>query len=137
MCSVLAFFTSGGNLDTLKEALKHWDVNAQDENGMTALHHAAYELYFHIVDYLLQEEGIDPTLKDKFHRDAAWIVLDVHGYVDEAKKMYDKLEPYCHPIAEEDLELYADDAPTNEEEDARLKSLGYEIPDDNEPEGMS
>lgn len=44
-----------GTVDELDEALKHWDVNAVDEYGMTALHHAAISLKFDNVDRILEE----------------------------------------------------------------------------------
>ena len=103
-----------GDVEELEEALKHWDVNAQDRDEMTALHHAAISLKFENVDRLLEEieNGLDPTIVDRFDRDAAWATLEVHGHKDPvARKMYDKLSPYVYPVAEEDLAFYADDAP--------------------------
>ena len=103
-----------GSLEELEEALQHWDVNAQDENGMTALHHAAISLSFEKVDRLLEEleNGLDPKIVDKFNRDAAWATVEVNFHDDPVgRKMYDKLSPHVYPIAEEDLELYADNAP--------------------------
>lgn len=103
-----------GNVDELDEALKHWDVNAVDDRKMTALHHAAISLKFDNVDRILEEipNGFDPEVEDEFGRDAAYAVVDVHGHGDaRATKMYNKLSPFVYPIAEEDQDLYADDAP--------------------------
>ncbi len=111
-------FTSAfsGDLEALDVALKHWDVNAQDENKMTALHRASAQLRYEAVDRLLEEEGIDPTIVDKFGRSAAWMAIEVFGE-DVGKKMHDKLAPYCYPMHEEDRDLYENDAPINEELD--------------------
>lgn len=103
-----------GTVEELDEALKHWDVNAVDENGMTALHHAGISLKFDNVDRILAEveNGFDAEVEDKFGRDAAYAVVEVHGSKDpNAKKMYDMFSPHVYPITEEDLDLYADDAP--------------------------
>lgn len=98
-----------GSVKELDEALKHWDINAIDENGMTALHWAAVRLKFDNVDRLLEEadNGLVPDVKDKFGRNPSWVVLDVHGTADErANKMRNKLSPYVYPPSEEDLALY-------------------------------
>ena len=100
-----------GHLGMLEEALKHWDVNAVDDNKMTALHHAASQLQFEAVDRLLQEipNGLDAGIEDEFGRDAAWLAIDVYGHESEpAKQMYDKLCPYVYPDSAEDKELSAD-----------------------------
>lgn len=102
-----------GDVEELNEAIKHWDINALDENGMTALHHAAGNLRHDNVDRLLEEidNGLDPQIEDKFGRDPAWLALEANMRNAESKKMYDKLSPFVYPIADEDKELYADDAP--------------------------
>lgn len=100
-----------GSVEQLEEALEHWDINAQDDDEMTALHHASVNLRFENVDRLLQEieNGLDPTITDRFDRDAAWAAVEVHGQSDvEATKMYNKLSPYVYPDADEDLDLDAD-----------------------------
>jgi len=112
-----------GDLALLIDGLKHWGVNSQDNNKMTVLHHASGGLRYEVVDYLLELENIDATLEDKFGRSAAWVAVEVYGD-DVGKKMYDKLAPYCYPIAEEDRDLYADDAPTNEELNTGPDGLG-------------
>ena len=99
-----------GDVEDLDEALKHWDVNAVDENGMTALHHASAGLKFDNVDRLLQEipNGLDPQIEDRFGRDAAWIASEVNHHNAQSEKMYEKLSPHVYPTAEEDLELHND-----------------------------
>lgn len=105
---------SWGTVEELDEALKHCDLNAVDDVGMTALHNAAAKLRFDNVDRLLQEipNGLDPTLKDNFSRDAARAAIESNMNSDKSQKMADKLWPHVTTIADEDLHLYADDAPT-------------------------
>lgn len=119
-----------GTVEQLDEALKNWDVNATDDIGMTALHHAAISLKFDNVDRLLEEieNGLDPQIEDNFGRDPAWAIVDVHGpnYLNpRAQKMYDKLSPFVYPIAEEDKDLFADDAPMTFFEAARSPDIKW------------
>jgi len=103
-----------GDMDALEEGIQNCDLNATDENGMTGLHHAAVNYQYRAVDRLLEEipNGLDAGIEDKFGRDPAWIMLEMFGREsDEARRMYDKLSPFVYPIADEDKELYADDAP--------------------------
>lgn len=103
-----------GDMDALEEGIKNCDLNATDEVGMTALHHAAVHYRHKAVDRLLEEipNGLDPSIEDIFGRDPAWIMISMFGEGnEEAQKMYDKLCPYVYPIADEDRDLYADDAP--------------------------
>ena len=46
------------------------DVNAQDDSGLTALHHAVIREAYEVVDHLLSERHIKPFLRDKQGRNA-------------------------------------------------------------------
>ncbi len=100
-----------GDVDDLEAAMQHWDINAQDENGMTPLHWAASRLNEKTRDRILQEldKGLDPFIKDNWGREASWVPIDVHG--KGGAEFAIKITHAISPIAEEDLELYADDAP--------------------------
>ncbi|WP_241086677.1 ankyrin repeat domain-containing protein [Candidatus Vondammii sp. HM_W22] len=103
-----------GYMDALEDGIQNCDLNATDETGMTALHHAAVNYRDRAVDRLLEEipNGLDAGIEDNFDRDPAWIMLSMFGQESEkAKKMYDKLSPFVYPIADEDIVLEASDAP--------------------------
>lgn len=70
-------FTAAENNDVnaLQIALQHYDVNEQDESGLTPLHYAASTLSNRAIDLLLSQPGIDATLADDFGRSAATVAF--------------------------------------------------------------
>ena len=52
------------------------DVNAQDDSGLTALHHAVMQDAYEVVDYLLAQRRIKPFLRDKHGRSALAIARE-------------------------------------------------------------
>jgi hypothetical protein len=83
------------NLRALELALAHYDVNVQDENGMTPLHYAASTLSARAIDRLLAQPGIDATLADRFGRSAVTVAFECWN--DLAANIMDKLNPHCYP----------------------------------------
>ena len=95
-----------GKMKELEEAMKHWDINAQDENGMTALHHAAADLQIQVVDRLLKElpNGLNPFIKDRFGREASWMPIEVHGG-EAGAFLANRIADAIYPKSKEDIEL--------------------------------
>lgn len=64
--NVQALFDAAKRNDVvaLDAALTHHDVNARDENGMTALHHAAQAQAFDAIERLRQEPDLDAAIQD-------------------------------------------------------------------------
>ena len=52
------------------------DVNAQDESGLTALHHAVMQDAYEIAEHLLVQRRIKPFLRDKHGRSALAIARE-------------------------------------------------------------
>jgi len=80
---------------TLKSGLEHFDVNVLDDRGQTLLHYAAGHLAYGAVDFLLEQDGIDPTIRDDEGRTADFMPLQV--YRSQGAKMFRKLMPICNP----------------------------------------
>ena len=55
------------------------DVNAQDEEGMTALHYATKHGWLEVVQELLAHQDIKPYLKDKQGRNALQLGREIHS----------------------------------------------------------
>ena len=85
---------ASGSIPALEEAAKYYDINAQDENQMSALHHASGHLRYEAAQWLV-DRGIDATKVDKFNRNAAWIAIDVFGH-EQGQKMHDMLVPHVY-----------------------------------------
>lgn len=62
------------------------DINYQDENGWTALHHAVFSKSVEVVSYLLNEPEIDLSITDNLGK-IAWDYADL-----EIRRMYPELE---------------------------------------------
>ena len=45
-----------------------FNINQQDENGMTLLHHAAMGNNFHVIEYLTESRGANAGLRDNQDR---------------------------------------------------------------------
>lgn len=90
-------FTAAENNDVnaLKIALQHYDVNEQDESGLTPLHYAASTLSNRAIDLLLSQPGIDATIADDFGRSAATVAYECWN--DLADSIVEKLNPHCYP----------------------------------------
>ena len=90
-------FSAAENDDVkaLDIALQHYDVNEQDESGLTALHYAASTLANRAIDRLLNEPGIDATIADDFGRSAATVAYE--SWNDLADRVVEKLNPHCYP----------------------------------------
>jgi Ankyrin repeats (3 copies) len=90
-------FTAAENDDVnaLKIALQHYDVNEQDESGLTPLHYAASTLSNRAIDLLLSQPGIDATIADDFGRSAATVAFE--SWNDLADNVVEKLNPHCYP----------------------------------------
>lgn len=56
--------------------------------------YAAEHLAYGVVDFLLEQDGIDPTIRDDMGRTADFMPLQV--YRSQGKKMFEKLTPHCH-----------------------------------------
>lgn len=55
---------AGGDFSGVQDAIKKGaNVNAQDENGTSALNHASWNMHLEIVEFLLKK-GADPNLKN-------------------------------------------------------------------------
>ena len=52
------------NVEQILDEDARLDVNAQDDSGLTALHHAVMREAYEVVDYLLAERRIKPFLSD-------------------------------------------------------------------------
>ncbi len=85
----------------IKVALEYYDINATDETGMSALHHAAAYGSNDAIDYLL-EENIDASIRDNFGRLASWVPLEVLGPKLGAP-IADKLGPICKDYSKHEL----------------------------------
>ncbi len=83
------------DVKALEIALQHYDVNEQDESGLTALHYAASTLANHAIDRLLNEPGIDASIADNFGRSAATVAYE--SWNDLADSVVEKLNPHCYP----------------------------------------
>ncbi|GJM04771.1 MAG: hypothetical protein DHS20C09_07620 [marine bacterium B5-7] len=84
------------NLQALELALEHYDVNAQDESGLTPLHYAASTLAYLTLERLLDHPDIDATLCDNYGRSASTIAFECCGSL--ADPIIDKfLNPRCYP----------------------------------------
>ncbi|GJM05884.1 MAG: hypothetical protein DHS20C09_18800 [marine bacterium B5-7] len=88
------------DVSALKIALRHANVNAQDEIGMTPLHYAASTMSEEAIDVLLDAQDIDPTLADKFGRSAASLAFECWNIL--ALDLVNKLKPHCYPWLFED-----------------------------------
>lgn len=101
---VLSIFeaAAAGDIAALEVAAQHYDINARDENDMSALHHASAHLRYEAAQWLLDKK-IDATSVDKFNRNAAWIAIDVFGS-EAGGKMHDMLAPhvYAHCLTDPD-----------------------------------
>ena len=62
------------------------DINYQDENGWTALHHAVFSKSVEVVGFLLSEPEIDLSITDNLGK-IAWEYADL-----EIRNMYPELE---------------------------------------------
>lgn len=90
------------DVPTLKSGLEHFDVNVTDENGQTLLHYAAGHLAYGAVDFLLEQDGIDPTIQDNLGATAAFMPMQVYQGHESGNRMFKKLMPYCHPSNPDD-----------------------------------
>lgn len=99
------------DIDALEIALQHFDVNSQDANLMTPLHHAAGRHSERAVDRILKEKNLDATKKDRFGRNASDVVLEVFG--ERGAPLAQRLHPYCYPevFAEIEAGLRNDSGP--------------------------
>jgi len=52
-------------------------------------------LAYGAVDFLLEQDGINPTIRDDMGRTADFMPLQV--YRSQGAKKFKKLMPYCHP----------------------------------------
>lgn len=84
----------------LRSAMPYWDINAQDDDGLTMLHHAALGFAFNAVEFLMAQSGIDPTIVDDYDRTASYIGYEVHGPCEMVCLMSDRLGLYCYPDTE-------------------------------------
>ncbi len=97
------------DVPALKAGLEHFDVNVTDENGQILLHFAAGHLAYGAVDFLLEQDGIDPTIQDslnatqdKLNATAAFMPMQVYQGHEPGNRMFKKLMPCCHPGNPED-----------------------------------
>ncbi len=90
-------FSAAENNDVaaLELALEHYDVNEQDESGLTPLHYAASTLSTRTRDRLLAHPDIDASIADDFGRTAATVAYECWG--DLAETYIDQLNPFCYP----------------------------------------
>lgn len=77
-------------------------INITDEEGRTLLHYTAGHLAYDAVDFLLAQEGIDPTIKDYTGATAASMPMVVYQGAEHGNKMFRKLKPYCYPTTPEE-----------------------------------
>jgi len=68
------------DVPTLREALKHHDVDSRDEHGRTFLHHAAIALAEDAVNFLLIEADILPHIEDNAGKCAAIRMHDTWSF---------------------------------------------------------
>jgi hypothetical protein len=94
------------DVPTLKAGLEHLDVNITDEQGRTLLHYAAGHLADDAVDFLLEQDGIDPTIKDYNGATAASMPMVVYQGSEQGNRMFNKLKPYCYPASPEEGSHY-------------------------------
>lgn len=92
------------DVEALNVAIPHFGVNAQDENLMAALHHAAVNASMRAIDRLLAEPGIDATLVDRFDRTASYAAIEVLG--EQGVPVAERLQPYCYPEQFREMEEY-------------------------------
>lgn len=83
------------DVNALEIALQHYDVNEQDESGLTALHYAASTLANRAIERLLREPGIDASIADDFGRSAATVAYECWN--DLSDNIVEKLNPHCYP----------------------------------------
>lgn len=62
------------------------DINYQDENGWTALHHAVFSKSVEVIGFLLNEPEIDISITDQMGK-IAWEYADL-----EIRRMFPELE---------------------------------------------
>ena len=77
----LIFETKYGNPELALKLLAEdpkIDVNAQDKDGMTALHYATRNSWKEVVQALLAHKDINPHLKDKQERNALQLARELH-----------------------------------------------------------
>ena len=84
------------DVKALELALEFYDVNEQDETGMTPLHYAASTLSNNTIDKLLAHPQIDATICDEFGRSAATVAYECWGPLSD--RIVDKLNPHCYPF---------------------------------------
>lgn len=81
------------DIPAIKVALDYYDIDDTDNDGMSALHHAAAYGSMDAIDFLLNE-NIDTGIKDNFGRLASWMPLEVLGPTLGAP-IANKLGPIC------------------------------------------
>ena len=86
----------------LEVALRYQDVNTVDENGLTPLHYAAGYGSLEVIDRLLVEPGIDPTIEDAAGRRASLVAI--HSLEVGSVEIAEKLRPFCYPGLDPDAE---------------------------------
>lgn len=91
---------------TLKAGLEHFDINVTDEEGRTLLHYAAGHLAYNAVDFLLEQDGIDPTIQDYNGATAASMPMIVYQGSEHGNEMFRKLKPHCYPVSPEEEAHY-------------------------------
>ena len=64
------------NVELILDEDSTLDVNAQDDSGLTVLHHAVIQEAYELVDHLLTERRIKPFLRDKQGRSALAIARE-------------------------------------------------------------
>jgi len=90
----------------LKAGLEHFDINVTDEEGRTLLHYAAGHLAYEAVDFLLEQDGIDPTIADYKGATAASMPMIVYQGAEPGNKMFRKLQHHCYPVSPEEKAYY-------------------------------
>lgn len=90
-------FSAAENNDVkaLERALEYYDVNEQDESGLTPLHYAASTLANRTIDRILAHPDIDATLSDDFGRSAATVAAECWPLLSDS--VVEKLTTRCYP----------------------------------------